>query len=262
VSHEILDAYRHERVCVPWGSEPFVCNHAAARLNWNPYLTADEILDDYCTSGFGEGAAAARRYFLKIQEIAADGKKTYTPEVIRQLRGFLNEADRASGDDETVRSRIAFLRLGLNFTDLQMTINRIVEQAKAKDPAFDPKRARQLLLLNYFVLRDIVRNHHLAINACYLMWGNGDCTAWSPIKGRGFRPEKEVFARVEAAKHTLSDGREISVRNHLPGTGPSGASHKWFLTLFSRATLSGKEDSIGEMLVALGLDVDVAKPPQ
>ena len=175
--------------------------YAAARLNWNPYLTADEILDDYCTSGFGEGAAAARRYFLKIQEIAADGKKTYTPEVIRQLRGFLNEADRAAGDDETVRSRIAFLRLGLNFTDLQMTINRIVEQAKAKDPAFDPKRARQLLLLNYFVLRDIVRNHHLAINACYLMWGNGNCAAWSPIKGRGFRPEKEVFARVEAAKH-------------------------------------------------------------
>jgi hypothetical protein len=79
--------------------------------------------------------------------------------VIRQLRGFLNEADRAAGDDETVRSRIAFLRLGLNFTDLQMTINRMVEQAKAKDPAFDLKRARQLLLLNYFVLRDIVRHH-------------------------------------------------------------------------------------------------------
>jgi hypothetical protein len=202
--------------------------YVTARLNWNPYLSADEILDDYCTSGFGEGAAAARRYFLKIQEIAADEKRTYTPEVIRQLRGLLNEADRAAGNDETVRSRIAFLRLGLNFTDLQMTINRVVEQARAKDPAFDPKRARQLLLLNYFVLRDIVRNHHVAINASYLMWGNGDCAAWSPIKGRGFRPEKEVLARVEATK----------------------------------CTLSGREDSIGDMLVALGLDVDVTKSPQ
>ena len=85
-----------------------------------------------------------------------------------------------------------------------------------------------MLLLNCFVLSDIVRNHHLAINACYLMWGNGDCAAWSPIKGRGFRPEKEVLARVEAAKRTLS----------------------------------GKEDSIGEILVALGLDVDIAPPPQ
>jgi len=199
--------------------------YAAARLNWNPYLTPQSILDDYCRSGFAGGAEAVTRYFLKIQEIAADEEKTYTPEVIRQLRGFLNEADRAAGDDETIRSRIAFLRTGLNFTDVQVTINRMVEQAKEKDPAFDPGRARQLLALNYFMLRAIVRNHHLAVNACFLMWGNGDYAAWSPIKGRGFRPEKELLERVEADKPTLS----------------------------------GEEDSIEEMLAAFGLDRDAGK---
>jgi hypothetical protein len=193
--------------------------YAAARLNWNPYLTAQEILDDYCQSGFAEGAEPMKRYFLKIQQIAADEEKTYGPEVIRQLRGFLNEADRAEGDDEIIRSRIAFLRIGLNFTDVQMTINRMVDQAKEKDPALDLDRARQLLELNYVMLRDIVLNHHLAVNATYLMWGNGDCAAWSPIKGRGFRPDRELLERVETEEYTLT----------------------------------GKEDSIDEMLVAFGL---------
>ena len=194
--------------------------YAAARLNWNPHLTAQEILDDYCESGFSEGAGGVKRYFLKIQEIAGDEEKTYTPEAIRQLREYLNEADRAVGDDETICSRIAFLRIGLNVTDLHMTLNRMVDQAKEKDPALDLGRARQLLELNYFMLRDIVRNHHLAVNASYLVWGNGDFAAWSPIKGRSFRPEKELLERVEAAKHTLT----------------------------------GKEDSIEEMLAAFGLD--------
>ena len=196
--------------------------YAAARLNWNPHLTAQEILDDYCQSGFSRGAEAAKRYFLKIQEIADDDEKTYTPEAVRQLRGYLNEADGAAGDDETVRSRVAFLRIGLNVTDLHMTLNRMVDQAKedGKDPALDLGRAQRLLELNYFVLRDIVRNHHLALNASYLVWGNGDFAAWSPIKGRSFRPEKESLERVEAAKHTLT----------------------------------GKEDGIEEMLAAFGLD--------
>jgi len=194
--------------------------YAAARLNWNPYLTAQEILDDYCQSGFSEGAGGVKRYFLKIQEIAGDEEKTYAPEVIQQLRRFLKEADRAAGNDETIRSRIAFLRIGLNVTDLHMTLNRMVDQAKEKDPALDLDRAQRLLALNYFMLRDIVRNHHLAVNASYLVWGNGDFAAWSPIKGRSFRPEKESLVRVEAAKHTLT----------------------------------GKEDSIAETLAAFGLD--------
>lgn len=200
--------------------------YAAARLNWNPHLTAQEILNDYCQAGFAKGAEAVKRYFLTIQEIAGDEEKTYTPEVIRQLRGFLNEADRTVDDDDIVRPRIAFLRIGLNFTDLQMTINRMVEQAKEKDPALDLDRTRQLLALNYVMLRDIVRNHHLAVNASYLMWGNGDCAAWSPIKGRGFRPDDELLDQVETAKRTLT----------------------------------GKEDSIEEMLTAFGLDHGVSKP--
>lgn len=32
--------------------------------------------------------------------------------------------------------------------------------------------------------------------------------------------------------------REKDVRNHLPGTGPPGALHKWLGTLFSRASLT------------------------
>jgi tetratricopeptide (TPR) repeat protein len=43
-----------------------------------------------------------------------------------------------------------------------------------------------------------------------------------------------VWGIVHAAGHASREKREKGVRNHLPETGPSGASHKGFLTPFSR----------------------------
>jgi hypothetical protein len=194
--------------------------YATARLTWNPYLTADEILDSYCQPGFGAGAASVRRYFLRAQEITSLPDSSYTPETLCELRSLLNAADRACGEDEAARARIAFLRMGLNFTELQVTLDAFNDQATNQAPAFDHERVERLLELNYLTLRDIARNHTLAIHTPHLMWATGDFARWSPIRGRGYRPPRERLDQV---------GDE-------------------------NFRLTGRENSLDEMLVALGLD--------
>ena len=40
--------------------------YIAARVSWDPALTFDAVLDDYCRSGFGAGAEQVKKYFLPI----------------------------------------------------------------------------------------------------------------------------------------------------------------------------------------------------
>jgi hypothetical protein len=192
--------------------------YATARLTWNPHLTADEILDSYCQPGFGAGAGSVRRYFLRAQEITSTPGSSYTPATLHELRSLLDAADRACGDDEPVRARIAFLRMGLNFTELQVTLDAFNEQATNKASALDRQRVERLLELNYLTLRDIVLHHNLAVHAPHLMWATGNFARWSPIRGRGYRPTAELLAQVDAGNFRLT-GRENSLDEMLTALG-------------------------------------------
>lgn len=180
--------------------------YATARLNWNPHLTAEQIIDEYCSPGFGPGAGEVKKYFLTVQEVVGNPERQFTPEVLSGLRANLNAAEEAAGNDRAVCDRIRFLRLGLNFYDLQCALNRMTKLAADKNPAFDANRAKQLLELNYVMLRDIVVNHNLILNSSYLMWGNGDFSAWEQIGGRGYRPSKERIEQLnlDQGKYSLS----------------------------------------------------------
>ena len=191
--------------------------YATARLTWDPHRTADEILDGYCQPGFGAGAGSVKRYFLRVQEITSSQDPTYTPERIGELRGLLDLAERAASDDETVCARIAFLRMGLNFTELQATLDALNDRA-AKDPALDRARANRLLDLNYVTLRDIAWNHNLVLHAPYLMWASGDFAHRTPIGGRNYRPPHERLEHVERGNLSLT-GRENSLDAMLRAFG-------------------------------------------
>ncbi|MFA5646558.1 MAG: hypothetical protein WDA18_09470, partial [Candidatus Ratteibacteria bacterium] len=102
--------------------------------------------------------------------------------------------------------------------DLQCVIDRMAEQASKKDPSFDKKRAEQLLELNYMVLRDLALNHYGVVNTPYLMWGNAHYASWAPLQGDSYCPVEERMVRAKTR------------------------------------SLTGKENSIDEMIVSLGLD--------
>ena len=184
--------------------------YAAARLNWNPHLTADEILDSYCRPGFGEAAEWVRRYFLEVQRITAEEERTYDAGALGRLRGLLDGAGRAAAADADVQARIAFLRMGLNFTELQASLDALSRQAAEKDPAYDARRAEQLLELNYIALRDVALHHNLAVNAANLLWATADFARWSPIGGRGYRPPPARLEQVAEGGFRLT-GREAGL---------------------------------------------------
>lgn len=192
--------------------------YAAARLCWDPRRTAEEIIGDYCRCGFAAAAEHVQRYFLRIQEITLRQNRQFSDEAVAALRACLDDAGRAARGDETILARLDFLRLGLNFTELQLALDRMAEAAAAGKPA-DRSRARQLMDLNYLVLRDIVRHHHLAVNAAYLMWGSGNYAKWRPLGWNG-RPSEGLLDQPGQPARSLT-GRENSIAEMLQVMGLS-----------------------------------------
>jgi hypothetical protein len=185
--------------------------YAAARLNWNPALTADDILDDYARAGFGPAAEPVKRYFQLAEErFAAKGQTSPPPpEAFADLRDCLTKADQAAGSNDLVRARIDFLRLGLNHTELSQTLARFATDARAGRPV-DKARIRPLLNLYTLSLRDFAQRQPLAINAPWILYRGGNLASWEPIGGRNYAPPSDLVQKVEEAGLHLT-GRENSI---------------------------------------------------
>lgn len=199
--------------------------YVAARLSWDPALSAEAILEDYARSGFGPAAspirkywqrAAAMRHFVPSEDVTRlVEKQDFSPENLAELRGYLNAADQAADGDEVIKARIAFLRLGLNYTDLHAALDRMEAEAENKSPselAGVRTRAKPLLDLHFLVLRDFVKNHNMAINAPFLVWACNDFSGWDAIGGKAYRPSQQVLALGD--NHSQS-GRENSIEEMM-----------------------------------------------
>ncbi|MGM0488126.1 MAG: DUF4838 domain-containing protein [Planctomycetota bacterium] len=203
--------------------------YATARLNWNPHLPADEIIADYAKHGFGAGAEHIERFFHRLEDLTEEGvasptgrgglpERDFTPEEIAELRDMLNAAEAAAAGDEQAVDRIAFLRIGLNLTDLYATLDDKARRAQ-KGENVDIDRARLLVDLNCLMLRDIMHNHNQAINVPALVSGTGTFAKWRPIRGRRVMPSDEaLLERLDDPRHGLT-GREDSVEDMLKAFG-------------------------------------------
>ncbi len=164
--------------------------YVLAKLHWNPDLDVDQVIDDYCRCGFEAAAGEIKRYLLRIEQLTdraaakrnADVTEPYTPQVIAELGAMLDAADKAAGDDMAVRRRIAFLRVGLDFTELQAKIYRLLAVAGQGSPTAEQKRqAKQLLDAKYQRMRQIFEKEHFAVNVAALCWGE-----WGRFKRLGW----------------------------------------------------------------------------
>jgi len=97
-----------------------------ARIWWNPYCDVDALFDDWNESMFHEAAEPMKKYFTRCEEVeeaypdTSEGFwifdhyrgrqfRTYTPAVIEELTGYLDEAARLA-QDELIKQRIHFFR--------------------------------------------------------------------------------------------------------------------------------------------------------
>jgi hypothetical protein len=205
------------------GLNYYVC----ARLNWNPSLTYEAILDDYCRTGFGPAAEPIKRYFRLAEQTwrperhdrkHPDEALALTPDLLAALRAALADADEAAAD-ATVRRRVAFLRMGLNWNALYVRLVNLADAAEAGKPD-DTARANDLMAVACHTLRDMARHWPYAVNAPSLVSRSGNFVPWRPLGWRRF-----LEAQVEAARD---------------GSAPVGR-------------LTGRENTFEEMRASLGL---------
>jgi hypothetical protein len=95
---------------------------------------------------------------------------------------MLDAADKAAGNDAAVRRRIAFLRCGLDFTELQAKVYRLLALAGQRRLTDAEKtEAGQLLDTKWRRMREIFEKEHYAVNVAALCWGE-----WGRFKRLGW----------------------------------------------------------------------------
>lgn len=153
--------------------------YVLARLLWDPEADVDAMLDDYCQAGFGRGWRDVRRYLARLEEltnrIAAQELSLtapYTPEVVAELGGLLDAAERVAESD-TIRRRTTFLRRGLEFAALQHRAHALAAQVGDQRPPAEMKAAVAAVQQEkWLLMRRIFREDHLAVNVAMVAWGS------------------------------------------------------------------------------------------
>jgi hypothetical protein len=148
--------------------------YIAARLHWDPEQDVSALVEDYCRAGFGAAAKAVRRYFDSLEALLNEAavKKTkltaaFSSEALAGLRKELEQARQEAKGDPAVTQRVAFLELGLRWTEIEARAHALVaDPAKADRPA-----AGKLLNERFALMREVFRNTPLALNVAYISWG-------------------------------------------------------------------------------------------
>jgi hypothetical protein len=156
--------------------------YVAARMCWNPRLTYDGILEDYCRAGFGPAAEPVRRYFLRAEELNGVLAEKFTAEAVADLRKLLAAASKDAGDDAGVRRRVAFLRVGLEYTALTAEAYRLADAAR-EAPRADTAAGVKMLDRRWLLMRDILKGWPLAVNVGLV--AGSDAHVWRPLRWSG-----------------------------------------------------------------------------
>jgi hypothetical protein len=148
--------------------------YVVARLHWNPEQKVSAIVDDYCRAGFGAAAGSVRRYFDRLESLMNDvaGKKgtatrTFGPEMIASLRKELNQARKEAGSDAVIGKRIAFLELGLRWTEIEGRAHALLIDPKKADK----KEVKKVLDERFALMKEVFAKTPLALNVAYICWG-------------------------------------------------------------------------------------------
>lgn len=222
--HKLAEDFRHMVRTGMVGTDFDACIHnwatlglnyyILAKLHWNPDLDVDRAIEDYCRAGFGDGWTDVRQYLARLEQLTdliaskeLEVTEPYTPKVIAELRGRLDAAEKAAGADAAVRRRLALLRRGLDFTDVQARAYRLLAELKTppaspedKEPRYRPPtpeekaEAAQLLDRRWRMMRRMLREEPYAVNVGYVSWSEG--RPFEPLGWTG--PSATAKGEIEA----------------------------------------------------------------
>ena len=156
--------------------------YVVARLHWNPEQDVDALVDDYCQAGFGPAAKSVRRYFDRLEALMdeaatkkAKATTVFNAKALAGLRKELEQARKDAGSDAAIAKRIAFLELGLRWTEIEVRAHAfLTDPAKA-----DKEAAKKTLDERFALMRQIFQKTPLALNVAYISWGED--ALWSRL---------------------------------------------------------------------------------
>jgi hypothetical protein len=156
--------------------------YVVARLHWNPEQDVNAIVDDYCQTGFGPAGKSVRRYFDRLESLMNEAaiKKTkatamFSAEALLGLRKDLDQARKEAGKDAAIAKRVAFLELGLRWTEIEIRSHALlIEPAKA-----DKTAAKKILDERFVLMRELFQKTPLAVNVAYVSWGED--AVWAKV---------------------------------------------------------------------------------
>jgi hypothetical protein len=146
--------------------------YVVARLHWNPEQDVNAIVDDYCQAGFGPASKSVRRYFDRLESLMSEvaTKKTkaaFSAEALGGLRKELEQARKEARDDPTIAKRVAFLELGLRWTEIEARSHAFLIHPASADKA----AAKKTLDVRFVLMRETFQKTPLAVNVAYICWG-------------------------------------------------------------------------------------------
>jgi hypothetical protein len=147
---------------------------SVASMSWDPSQSFDALLDDYCRSGFGAGAAQMKKYYTLVETevvpASAGGRGQFpkiSPAAIERMRALLVEAGKATSSEPGAHRRIGFVRTGFEFTAISAEVHRLKEAAlEGKD--VDLPAAHALLEKRYQMMRAMFERQPVAVNVAFV----------------------------------------------------------------------------------------------
>ena len=132
--------------------------YLAARMIWDTSLTRDEVLGDYYRAGFGPAADDVAEYYdifeQRLADLGADAAGTGSRNIGRLPEQFDQPTvDRARvaleraytrTDDPTIRERLDFVKIGLDYTDVTCRLMRVCSNLNAAGMSLGIVRATEL----------------------------------------------------------------------------------------------------------------------
>ena len=102
------------------------------------------------------------------------------------LRNELDQARREAGNDTTIAKRVAFLELGLRWTEIEVRAHAFLADPSKADKA----AAKKTLDERFALMQESFQKTPLALNVAYISWGED--ALWSRLgwerPGRGKKP--------------------------------------------------------------------------
>jgi hypothetical protein len=164
-------------------------HYVLAKAMWKPTLNVDAVVDDYCLSAFGSAAAGyVKTYFTRIEQITnvlaaknigakddlerSNVLNEYMPTILNELRGYLDSAaSAAAGSSDPLHARrVAFIRAGFNFLEIQAEVERYYRYGRNPNEGTPYNLAiiQDLETRRNALMRDIFQNNHFAVNVYWV----------------------------------------------------------------------------------------------